>query len=188
MSKTPMTVRDRRSRLDLDLFVLALIERGIATPYALLAKVGLSPGATLPVLARIESGGYVRRGKSLARGRAEYKITAAGRRFLQTGWRPLIDAPIPADVEAILRTAALALMSGAEESMVSDYLKKAAEAKSQDSKDQQTDAKVAAKARPASVDGQLYAWMRAFHSAARLKTDVKVLRDLANRIKQIENP
>ena len=177
MSKIPMMVRDRRSRLDLDLFVLALVERGIATPYALLAEAGLSPGATLPVLARLESGAYVRRGKPVARGRAEYKTTATGRLFLKTGWRPLIDAPIPADVESVLRTAALALMSGAEKRMVFDYLKKAADAKNQDSKQ-------AATAQSARADGQLYAWMRAFHSAARLETDAKVLRDLANRIKK----
>jgi hypothetical protein len=61
------------------------------------------------------------------------------------------------------------------------YLKKAADAKSQDSKQ-------AATARSARADGQLYAWMRAFHSAARLKTDAKVLLDLANRIKKTRRP
>lgn len=160
--------------------MLALVERGIATPYALLAEAGLSPGATLPVLARLESGGYVRRGRPVARGRAEYKITATGRLFLKTGWRSLIDAPIPPDVESVLRTAALALMSGAEKRMVFDYLKKAADAKNHDSKQ--------ATARSKRADGQLYAWMRAFHSAARLKTDAKVLRDLADKIQKTRRP
>ena len=40
--------KDKRSKLDLELFLLALIERDINTPYALHLNVGLSPGATIP--------------------------------------------------------------------------------------------------------------------------------------------
>ncbi len=42
--------RDKRARMDLELFVLALIDRGLNTPYDLLAGAGLSPSATIPVL------------------------------------------------------------------------------------------------------------------------------------------
>ena len=43
---------DKRRRNDLDLFLLALIEGGISTPYDLQKSAGLSPGATIPVLQR----------------------------------------------------------------------------------------------------------------------------------------
>jgi hypothetical protein len=46
-------VLDRRSRPDLELFVLALIARGVNTPYLLSQEASLSPGVTLPVLDRL---------------------------------------------------------------------------------------------------------------------------------------
>ena len=40
----------------LELFVLAMVRRGLATPYELKTKAGLSLGSTVPVLARLEEG------------------------------------------------------------------------------------------------------------------------------------
>jgi hypothetical protein len=39
--------RDKRRRTDLDLFVLALIDGGVSTPYELQKEAGLSQGATI---------------------------------------------------------------------------------------------------------------------------------------------
>ncbi len=39
---------DKRRRTELDLFMLALINGGITTPYALQKSAGLSQGATIP--------------------------------------------------------------------------------------------------------------------------------------------
>jgi hypothetical protein len=50
-------VRDKRRKTDLDLFVLALVDSGVATPYALQMTAGLSPGATIPVLQRLTEAG-----------------------------------------------------------------------------------------------------------------------------------
>jgi DNA-binding PadR family transcriptional regulator len=184
--KDPTPIRDKRSRLDLELFVLALIKRNVVTPYQLQAEVGLSPGATLPVLARLEQSGYVRRGKPGPRGRTEYEITAGGHRFLKGGWRPLLASPPPADVEAILRIASLAILSGAKQITVADYLRKSAHAKAEDSKLRKNDIEGAAAELADTSDGRLYNWMRRTHSAARLRTDAKVLRNLAAQLRKLK--
>jgi DNA-binding PadR family transcriptional regulator len=186
--KDPTPVRDKRSKLDLELFVLALITRNVNTPYQLQSEAGLSPGATLPVLGRLEKSGYVRRGKPGSRGRTEYEITVAGRQILKTGWRPLLASSPPADIEAILRIAALAILSGAEKTIVVEYLSQSAKARSEDSKLRKIDAKVATAELADAGDGRLYAWMRVTHSAARFTTDAKVLRDLAVRLKKLKLP
>src|ERR1017187_5746943 len=84
--------RDKRRRTDLDLFVLALIDGGVSTPYELQKSAGLSQGATIPTLKRLLEAGFVRQGKPGARRRTGYKVTATGRKLLRGGWLPLIEA------------------------------------------------------------------------------------------------
>jgi hypothetical protein len=74
---------DKRAKVDLDLFVLAMVKRGLNTPYALLSKSSLSVGATIPVFNRLERAGYVSRRKPSSRNRTEYRIT--GRKPLSEG-------------------------------------------------------------------------------------------------------
>jgi hypothetical protein len=115
--------RDKRRRKDLDLFVLALIECGVSTPYALQTAAGLSPGATIPALSRLLEGGFVLQGKPGPRGRADYKTTAAGRRYLKSAWKKLIeDGPI-GDLDADLRVALLALFVGGDPGLAKDFLR-----------------------------------------------------------------
>jgi hypothetical protein len=42
--------RDKRRRTDLDIFILALIDSGVSTPYEFQKAAGLSQGATIPAL------------------------------------------------------------------------------------------------------------------------------------------
>src|SRR5579863_8988063 len=83
-------LRDKRRRSDLDVFVLALVNGGVSTPYELKTAAGLSPGATIPALARLMKARFIRQGKSGPRGRIDHKITAEGRRHLKQGWKYLI--------------------------------------------------------------------------------------------------
>ena len=50
--------RDKRGRTDLDLFVLALIDSRISTPYEFQKVAGLSPGATIPALQILLDAGF----------------------------------------------------------------------------------------------------------------------------------
>jgi DNA-binding PadR family transcriptional regulator len=104
--------RDKRRKIDLDLFVLALIHGDVSTPYALQKEAGLSPGATIPAIQRLLQGGLIRQGKAGLRGRTESRITAAGRKQLKSGWRILIDEGPSGDLDADLRVALLAMSEG----------------------------------------------------------------------------
>ena len=80
--------RDKRRRTDLDLFVLALIDVGVSTPYELQKAASLSQGATIPALQRLLDAGFLRQGKPGPRGRTDYRVTATGKRLLKDGWLP----------------------------------------------------------------------------------------------------
>jgi DNA-binding PadR family transcriptional regulator len=108
MSETP----DRRRRTDLDLFILALIDSGVTTPYELQKAAGISQGASIPTLQRLLEAGFVRQGKAGPRGRSDYKVTAGGKKALKNGWQPLIEEGPSGDLDADLRVALLALWAG----------------------------------------------------------------------------
>jgi DNA-binding PadR family transcriptional regulator len=160
------------------LFTLSLVDRGVNSAYLLLSA-GISQGAALPVLGRLENSGYVRRGKPGPRGRTEFELTAVGRRHLQTGWQPLLESPVSGDIETILRAASLAAMSGANRKVISSYLNGAAKARADESKKRKANADEARPALSENSDAGLYKWMLAMHSTARLTAEVKFLRQLA---------
>jgi DNA-binding PadR family transcriptional regulator len=121
--------RDKRRRTDLDLFVLALIESGISTPYELQKSAGLSPGATIPALQRLLEGGFLRSGKPGARGRIVHSITPAGGKFLKSGWRILLEDGPSGDLDADLRVALLVQWAGGKRELASDFLQQLASKK-----------------------------------------------------------
>ena len=118
--------RDKRRRNDLDLFVLALIESGLFTPYELKTAAGLSPGATIPALRRLLQEDLVVQGKSGARGRTDHTITAAGRKRLKRGWQELIDEGPSGDLDADLRVALLAVWVGGNRRAAAEFLRQSA--------------------------------------------------------------
>jgi DNA-binding PadR family transcriptional regulator len=109
-----------------DLFVLALIESGISTPYELKTAAGLSPGATIQALRRLFEGGLIVQGKPGLRGRTDHKVTAEGRRYLNRGWKDLmVDGP-SGDLDADLRVALLAIWVGGDRRLAADFLRQSA--------------------------------------------------------------
>ena len=119
MSETP----DKRRRTDLDLFILALIDGGVSTPYELQKAAGLSQGATIPALQRLLEARLVVQGKPGARGRTDYKAAAAGKKLLREGWLPLIDAGPSGDLDSDLRVALLAIWAGDNRRLAADFLR-----------------------------------------------------------------
>jgi DNA-binding PadR family transcriptional regulator len=111
------------------LFVLALIASGVATPYELKTAAGLSPGATIPALARLLEAGFVLQGKPGPRGRAAHKITAEGRRYLKSGWKELVEDGPSGDLDADLRVALMAVWLGGDRRLGTDFLRQSAEKK-----------------------------------------------------------
>ena len=116
-------ISDKRRRTDLDLFVLALIADGVATPYELKQHAGLSPGATIPALDRLLAAGMVRQGKPGTRGRIEYQVTSAGAKSLRSSWQALIEKGPTGDPDSDLRVALVALWIGGDRGAAAEFLK-----------------------------------------------------------------
>jgi DNA-binding PadR family transcriptional regulator len=119
--------RDKRRRTDLDLFVLALIDGGVSTPYELQKAAGLSQGATIPALQRLLEARLVRQGKPGGRGRTDYKVSATGKRLLKNGWLPLIEAGPSGDLDSDLRVALLAIWGSGDRRLAADFLRQSAD-------------------------------------------------------------
>ena len=119
--------RDKRRRTDLDLFILALIDGGVSTPYELQKAAGLSQGATIPALQRLLETPLVRQGKPGARGRTDYKVTAAGRKALKAGWLPLVEAGPSGDIDSDLRVALLAIWGSGDRRLAAEFLRQSAD-------------------------------------------------------------
>lgn len=115
--------RDKRRRTDLDLFILALIDGGVSTPYELQKAASLSQGATIPALHRLLEARFVRQGKPGARGRTDYKATAAGKKLVRNGWLPLIEAGPSGDLDSDLRVALLVIWAGGDRRLAADFLR-----------------------------------------------------------------
>jgi DNA-binding PadR family transcriptional regulator len=105
---------------------LALIESGISTPYELKTAAGLSPGATIPALRRLLEEGLILQGKPGPRGRTGHRITAEGRRYLNRGWKDLIEDGPSGDLDADLRVALLAIWVGGDRQLAADFLRQSA--------------------------------------------------------------
>jgi DNA-binding PadR family transcriptional regulator len=125
MSETP----DHRRRTDLDLFVLALLDGGVSTPYQLQKEAGLSQGATNPALQRLLAARFVRQGKPSARGRIDYKVSAAGKKLLRDGWLPLIEAGPSGDIDSDLRVALLAIWGSGDRRLAIEFLRQSGDKK-----------------------------------------------------------
>jgi DNA-binding PadR family transcriptional regulator len=179
MSKSHKT--DKRARPDLEQFVLALVERGLVTPYDLQASAGLSPGATIPVLTRLEESGFVRKGKPGPRGRTEYEVTNQGRTLLKNGWKTMIQAEPPTDIDGVLRVATLAFLSGAAKREVGDYLARASEMKRSEAKRKKLDS-----ARLPDHDLELYGWMRSVCGSTKFAAESNSLKTLATKFKRLK--
>ena len=98
----------------LDLFILALIQQGFNTPYAIQLRAGLSVGSTLPAFRRLLKSRLVKEGKPGARRRREFALTAGGRKQLENAKTHLgqLSADAAGELEATLRFACLALFWG----------------------------------------------------------------------------
>jgi DNA-binding PadR family transcriptional regulator len=169
---------DKRRRTDLDLFILALIDGGVSTPYELQKTAGLSQGATIPALQRLLKARLVSQGKPGARRRIDYKVTAAGSKALKAGWLPLVKAGPSGDIDSDLRLALLALWGGGNRGIAAEFLRESAYKKMEGQ----------ATAEPTSDPGKVaplarwYCEMRSVAAKALLTAECSVIRTMADTL------
>ena len=105
---------------DLELFILALVQRNCATPYDLKSQAGISVGSSAPVLERLEKAGFIKGSDPGVRDRRRFVITKSGIGALEKGWRSLL-VTRPTDPDTILRITYLAWALG-RENVVSEFI------------------------------------------------------------------
>ncbi len=138
-------------------------------------------GAALPALRRLLARKLVFRGKAVARGKAEYQLTDAGRKALAS-WLELLGRyrkEPPSDAESVLRIAALAWTRGKKREAV-ELLEQAIQRWIEASKS-------AAAQRPSkSVHdlSSLYRWMVLTGDAGRTQGEARALRQILSFLKQ----
>ena len=169
--------RDKRRRSDLDLFVLALIDGGISTPYEFQRAAGLSQGATIPALQRLLDSRLVRQGRPGPRGRTDYQATAAGKRLLKDGWLALIEAGPSGDIDSDLRVALLALLAGGDRRLAADFLRQSADMKVESA------AAVESIGNPGELPlSQWYSYLRSSTAKALLTAESSAIRAMADAL------
>src|SRR5216684_2048362 len=98
----------------LELFLLTLIGQGLNTPYQLKATAGLSVGATLPALNRLQDRKLLQRAEVAARNKQEFEVTPAGKKVMNNEakrlFRQFTETP-PNDAEAAVRLATFAFFN-----------------------------------------------------------------------------
>ncbi len=174
--------RPEQTRLsNLELFTLAMVGRGLVNPYELHERAGLSVGAVIPALKRLEAGQYVRRSAGGARRRQEFALTAKGQRAASE-WRQLLEAPAPGDLDSVLRVACLALLASDRKTAIR-FLRQAAERKQHAARGSELKSRELEK--PAERDSLgFYAWARAKGEEARAKAEASVLLEIARRLEK----
>jgi DNA-binding PadR family transcriptional regulator len=162
----------------LEVFLLALIERGIASPYRLQDEGNISIGASIPALRRLAELGLVKKGEMGARRRRDYDLTGAGRKALRAGLAglPAVAKKPPADLETGLRAAALAAAAGKVE-VFRNILDSASAALRTRASHLQLD-----NAPDASNPAALYRALFAFCSTKTLRSQAEALQEVQHQI------
>jgi DNA-binding PadR family transcriptional regulator len=165
---------------NLELFVLAMVQQGLATPYELKTKAGLSLGSTVPALARLEKDARVKASEAGARRSRQFSITAKGAKALTQGAAQQL-AIEHTDLDSILRVACLAWLQG-DTKACQEFMKRSAAglrgwAGSLRAEADRVAAKIGDK-----PDGDTLVWLRTHCEAARAETDAAALIELSDRI------
>ena len=167
--------------IDLDLFILALVQRDCATPYDMKAKAGISVGSSAPVLQRLEKAGLIKGSVAGVRDKRQFAITKSGVIALKKGWRNLLSTR-PTDPDAVLRITYLAWTLGRQKH-VSEFIEASALNLENAGATRRAEAN---QLQPSTVDlgGEAFRWLKSSFEAARLEAQSKALRELGRKIKK----
>lgn len=166
---------------DLDLFIIALVQRGGTTPYELKTRAGISIGSSAPVLERLADAGLLKKSDPGLRDRVQFSITKAGERKLESGWQSLL-ATRPTDPDSILRITYLAWAIGRQD-VTTSFIETAADTLSNAAATRRAEANQLQAAND-SVGPEAFRWLKTRFEAARLEAQSKELKELGQQIKK----
>ena len=172
--------------IDLDLFVLAMVQSGLGTTYDLKSKAGLSVGSTSPILARLEQAGLLEAPTAeRARGVRRFSISKEGKKHLAAGWKELPQRR-PTDIDEILRITYIAWVMGSPET-AAIFVENSAAGLNYLAATRQAEVNQLRSALGGRVGGQAFRWLRAGADAARLQAQAEALKQLGRQIKQTKS-
>ena len=164
----------------LELFVLAMVQQGLATPYELKTHAGLSLGSTVPVLGRLEKASLVEASETGARRSRKFTITREGKKALAQGWKEQLTTE-QTDLDSILRVAFLAWVHG-DIKACQEFMERSAAGLRGWAGSLRAEADRLAAKHGESPDGDAFVWMRTHCEAARAKTGAAELVKLSEQI------
>ena len=167
-------------RSNLELFVLALIERGLGTPYDFRLKAGLSVGSTSPALKRLEDDGLITGSDPGARASRRFTLTAKGRKILKQEWESHLNSH-PTDLDSIVRIAYLAWEFQGRNA-AAKYLQESTTALCGLAASRKAEAERLSQAVTERPVAETFLWLRTRGEAMRLEVDATLLKDLAEQI------
>jgi DNA-binding PadR family transcriptional regulator len=165
---------------DLDLFILALVQRGLETMYDFKARAGLSVGSSGPILARLEKAGLVKLTGTGSRDSRRYSITKAGEKALDSNWQALLDTR-PTDFDAVLRIGYLAWALGRRDAL-GKFVEKASASLKDVAATRRAEANQLQGSLGDEASGQAFRWLRTFCEAARFDAQADALKQAAEEI------
>jgi DNA-binding PadR family transcriptional regulator len=166
---------------DLELFILALVQRNCATPYDLKSQAGISVGSSAPVLQRLETADFIKGSDPGVRARRQFVITKSGIGALGKGWRSLL-LTRPADPDTILRITYLAWALG-RESMVSEFIESSAITLQNAAATRRAEANQLQRM-TSDPGGEAFRWLKSSFEAARLDAQSRALKELGKQIRK----
>jgi DNA-binding PadR family transcriptional regulator len=164
----------------LELFILAMVQQGLTTPYELKTRASLSLGSTVPALFRLEKSGLVKASEAGARRSRNFSITAKGTKALVPGWKEQLTEE-HTDLDSILRVAYLAWQHG-DARACQEFMKRSADelrgwAGSLTAESERLAGKIGAE-----PDGSTFVWMSKHCAAARALADAAALTELSVQV------
>jgi DNA-binding PadR family transcriptional regulator len=166
---------------DLELFILALVQRNCATPYDLKSQAGISVGSSAPVLERLETAGFIKGSDPGVRDKRRFVITKSGIGALEKGWRSLL-VTRPTDPDTILRITYLAWALG-RESLVSAFIEASAITLEDAAATRHAEANQLQRM-ASDLGGEAFRWLKSSFEAARLEAQSKALKELGKQIRK----
>jgi DNA-binding PadR family transcriptional regulator len=167
-------------RTSLELFVLAMVQQGLGTPYELKTKAGLSLGSTVPVLARLAKDSLVKTSEEGVRRSRTFSITTKGVNVLTQGWREQLTTS-PKDIDSILRIVYLAWLNGDNAAAVK-FMKRSAQSLQGWASIRGAEADRLGAMIGEKPDGDTFMWLRTSCEAAQAGAEAQVLIELSARM------